>query len=33
LAAYEKEKERKKSRVLKIFQKRGLPAPSEIELQ
>jgi len=31
--AYEKEKERKKARVLKQYKKQGLPLPSEVELQ
>lgn len=33
MAAYEKEKERKKNKVLKLYQKRGLQQPSEVELQ
>lgn len=33
IATYEKEKEKKKQKILKIYEKKGIPKPSEVELQ
>jgi hypothetical protein len=32
IAAYEKEREKKKAKVLKMYEKKGLAKPTEIEL-